>query len=555
MINEIKKHEPFWDGWIVEEKIGDGSYGEAYKITKNEFGIEKQAVLRHIKVPHSQTSVKNKMSSSNMTQKEVENHFKAVTEEVLNSIMEISKIDDSRIAPYLDRKVVKAEDAIRWDIFLRMDKYTNLTDYVKENGITDKFAIKMGVELCKLFEKCNTGNLVHCNVKPENIFIDDKGNFYLGDFAIASSSIKTVGPSKLGNMLFMAPEIYRNEPFLPNVDTYSLGLVLYRLFNNNRDPFMPAYPAPIDQNDVEMSRLARFRNEEIVPPVNAQGRIAEIILKAISYDTAARYKSPVLMRIELNQLYERLTEEKYIISKDQKIITAEEISEVVPDFSDMEPDQSSVEESYGEVSADTLDDVSEEYDEMAFDVSALSDDSTEEYDELTPEEFDELVPDEYDELTPDEFEELADYDEYVPEEPEVKQEEPTSQKLKPMPVTEFTTHITPVSDTTEALTNEETVTEVSEPETTEQTTDEEATKEENTNKKPKRKGFSLFGRRKKATDAPDYEEDNDENDNNNSGSVVTSQNIWEEKYGSSSSREKEDKNKNDPFGGGFKMGW
>ena len=65
------------------------------------------------------------------------------------------------------------------------------------------------------------------------------GEFKLGDFGIARELDRNVnGLSKKGTFSYMAPEMYRGEDYDQRVDIYSLGIVLYRLRNHNRLPFI-----------------------------------------------------------------------------------------------------------------------------------------------------------------------------------------------------------------------------------------------------------------------------------------------------------------------------
>ena len=126
------------------------------------------------------------------------------------------------------------------------------------------------------------------------------GDYKLGDFGIARTVEKTTGGlSRKGTYTYMAPEVYREEPYGPSVDIYSLGVVLYRLLNDNRAPFLPAYPAPITHSDREAAMAKRLGGAPLPPPRNADSRLAEIVLKACAYAPQDRYASPALMRQDL----------------------------------------------------------------------------------------------------------------------------------------------------------------------------------------------------------------------------------------------------------------
>jgi serine/threonine protein kinase len=87
-----------------------------------------------------------------------------------------------------------------------------------------------------------------------------------------------------------------------NVDIYSLGLILYRLFNDNRMPFLPPHPVPITRESREEAFTRRIGGERFERPKNAEGKLAHIILKACAYRPENRYATANEMRQELQSL-------------------------------------------------------------------------------------------------------------------------------------------------------------------------------------------------------------------------------------------------------------
>jgi outer membrane protein OmpA-like peptidoglycan-associated protein len=187
--------------------------------------------------------------------------------------------------------------------------------------------------MCKALEVCQRFNIVHRDIKPENIFVSDIGDFKLGDFGIARTVEKTSsGLSKKGTYTYMAPEVYRGEAYNSSIDMYSLGLVLYRLLNNNRTPFFPAYPNAISHNDREKAIIERMSGAQMPAPQNADGRLAEIVLKACSYDPRNRFSSPMQMREELAAISYGQEEALFIYPKGDEvpIYSVDYVSTVTP---------------------------------------------------------------------------------------------------------------------------------------------------------------------------------------------------------------------------------
>ena len=178
-----------------------------------------------------------------------------------------------------------------------------LLPYVYQHPMARRDIIKLGIDICKALELCQRYNIIHRDIKPENIFISDNGDYKLGDFGIARTIERTTsGLSKKGTYSYMAPEVYAGREYGFSVDTYSLGLVLYRMLNKNRGPFLPQPPEAITFSSREQALGRRISGEALPRPFYGEGRLGEIVLKACAFDPKDRYSSPQQLRQELEAI-------------------------------------------------------------------------------------------------------------------------------------------------------------------------------------------------------------------------------------------------------------
>ncbi|MBQ6583121.1 MAG: protein kinase, partial [Mogibacterium sp.] len=147
-------------------------------------------------------------------------------------------------------------------------------------------------------EFCEQRRIVHRDIKPENIFYSPKQDvFKVGDFGIARKiESASTGTARRGTFVYMAPEVYQGMRYDQTADIYSLGIVLYRLLNNNRTPFLPPYPQQIRYTDREAALEKRMRGDPIPMPCNAAGLLGGIVLKACAFQPEARYQRAVDLR-------------------------------------------------------------------------------------------------------------------------------------------------------------------------------------------------------------------------------------------------------------------
>jgi serine/threonine protein kinase len=215
---------------------------------------------------------------------------------------------DSHIVSYEDHYVEKSEDGLKWTIYIRMELLKSLVSYITEETyvLGEREVIRLGMDICKGLETCQKFNVVHRDIKMENIFVSNIGHYKLGDFGISKvmEQSENTGSQK-GTKLYMAPEMLRGEKYDATVDIYSLGIVLYRLLNHNRAPFLPLYPQEIRVQDKEEALQKRLNGEVMPAPCNADEALAKIIQKACSFRPEDRYQSPRQMRLELEKLLEK----------------------------------------------------------------------------------------------------------------------------------------------------------------------------------------------------------------------------------------------------------
>lgn len=130
-------------------------------------------------------------------------------------------------------------------------------------------------------------NVIHQDIKPANILLDEDGNAYLTDFGIArdlTSPIDSAEPnSLLASADYISPEQARGEPTTVRTDVYSLGVTLYEILTG-RHPFPNT--SPVDRLYSHLNEPVQdvtIANPAITPAVNA------VVQKATAKDPHLRY--------------------------------------------------------------------------------------------------------------------------------------------------------------------------------------------------------------------------------------------------------------------------
>lgn len=291
----LAAHWPEWE--IVGDKaLGEGTYGKVYKIKKTESGIKEQiAALKVIRIRSEKARLPG------FVREEEINGIKKENRELADRyIEEINLMYELRgytnIVSYEDSKVIEDKDGLGITIIIRMELLTPLQEYLKDKKLDSKYVACIGIDICKALEVCKKKDIVHRDIKENNILVSDTGDFKLSDFGTARKTEITLGMKTLdnGTEMYKAPEKAKGHP----ADIYSLGILLYKLLNNGRFPFEELDNGSGDSNLIEAYNR-RHRGEKLPPPCNADDKLSEIILKASEYNVKKRYDSAEKMREDL----------------------------------------------------------------------------------------------------------------------------------------------------------------------------------------------------------------------------------------------------------------
>jgi len=307
-----------WPEWELEKKIGKGSYGIVYKAVRRDSGIESHAAIKIVSIPTDESELDSLLSE--LTIENSKKYLKDIVDEFVGEIRLMESLKGTpNIVSVEDYKVIEKTDEIGWDIYIRMELLTPFNDYCKKHSLSEEEVLKLGTDICTALEICEKRSIIHRDIKPENIFMNDFGYFKLGDFGIARKlENMSAGLSQKGTYNYMAPEVARGTVYDARVDIYSLGVVLYRLLNNNMLPFITNEAQLRSPNARRQAVERRINGEMIPPPCNASPETVSVILRACSPEPNVRFSSPGEMKMALNNAAKQINAD----NKSTNVVTA-----------------------------------------------------------------------------------------------------------------------------------------------------------------------------------------------------------------------------------------
>lgn len=180
------------------------------------------------------------------------------------------------------------DDGIQY-IVMEYVKGITLKTYIdRREKLPWREAIGYAMQICRALEVAHAHNIIHRDIKPQNIIMAEDGTLKVTDFGIAHASSQktmTIGTNAIGTVHYLSPEQARGGYTDERSDIYSLGIVLYEMLTG-RVPF---------DNDSPVTIAIKHLQEKPVPPreynITIPLPLEQCIMKAIAKEQALRYRT------------------------------------------------------------------------------------------------------------------------------------------------------------------------------------------------------------------------------------------------------------------------
>lgn len=218
-------------------------------------------------------------------------------------------IREARLAASLNHPNIVQTYALREHgdaLFLIMEYLPggDLRELVEQRGPLDRtLFLRVAANICHALETLHARGVIHRDVKPENILVDDEGRFKLTDFGLAhmraastSGANDATGPQP-GTLLYMSPEQALGQEVTPRSDLYALAVVLYEAATGHF--YLEADPEAIDEDAL----LDAIAGQDPLPLLPRDPSVPEALIRplrrALAKDPADR---PASARVFLSEI-------------------------------------------------------------------------------------------------------------------------------------------------------------------------------------------------------------------------------------------------------------
>ena len=311
--SRAKSYGKIWGGWTMGKLLGTGSGGKTavFQLTRDNLTFTEHCAMKVVNIIDEQVSydeISDEYKEYYLKRRE---EMRRAAEAEVNLMHQLK--DYYNIVQYYDFEFNdwQEDGSFGTDLLIRMDLLGNLSARMKKEGVTQPEIVKIGIDICTALEACAEHNIIHRDIKPDNIFSNGR-QYLLGDFGISKIIENGMGTqTNKGTAHYAAPEQFANATNVDfydhRVDIYSLALTLYVLANKGKLPFTDQVMNNQLANQMRLTGRPFTRIDGINP------ELMDVILVGCSYKPEDRFKTATAFKNALLYVQD-------VMKKDEKVV-------------------------------------------------------------------------------------------------------------------------------------------------------------------------------------------------------------------------------------------
>lgn len=271
----------------VIEELGKGGMGTVYKVLDRE--IKENVALKLLNP---------EIASDGQVIERFRNELKFARKITHKNVCRMYDLNKHENTPYITMEYVSGED---------------LKSTLRRVGhLSTAKAVYVAKQVCDGLAEAHKLGVVHRDLKPQNIIIDDKGHARIMDFGIARS-LKAKGVTTTGMIIgtpdYISPEQVEGIEVDPRADIYSMGVILYEMLTGDV-PFEGKTPMSIAlKHKTEIPREPKEFNPQIPDGLN------QLVMKCLEKKREKRYQNTTEIHKELTKIEKNIPTKEMILER------------------------------------------------------------------------------------------------------------------------------------------------------------------------------------------------------------------------------------------------
>jgi serine/threonine protein kinase/tetratricopeptide (TPR) repeat protein len=284
---ELTTGSTFGDRYQIIEELGKGGMGRVYRVLDKK--LKEEIVLKLIKP---------EIASDKKTVERFSNELKIARKIGHKNVARMFDLNEEKGTHYITMEYVRGEDLKR---LIR-----------KIGQLSAGQAMPIAIQVCEGLSEAHRLGVVHRDLKPQNVMVDEGGNARIMDFGIARS-LETKGITGAGVIVgtpeYMSPEQVEGKEAGQSSDIYSLGVMLYEMVTG-KVPFKGDTPFAIGvKHKSEMPKDPKELNAQIPEDLSS------VIMRCLEKDKDKRYQSAREVRSELENIQKGIPTTERVVPK------------------------------------------------------------------------------------------------------------------------------------------------------------------------------------------------------------------------------------------------
>ncbi len=198
----------------------------------------------------------------------------------------IARLEHLHILPIYGYGIIGDEYAY---IAMRLAVGGSVADQLSQQPFETMRAVEICLQVASALGAAHEQGIIHRDIKPGNVLLDEAGNAYLTDFGLATftdfATRLTTSNALVGTPAYVAPEMILSQPATTRSDVYGLGILLHHM--------IVGYP-PFSQPNMTISELLKQHINDPPPPLRTlapevPAALEAVVLRALAKSPEDRY--------------------------------------------------------------------------------------------------------------------------------------------------------------------------------------------------------------------------------------------------------------------------